>query len=84
LKYRRKIGLPKDAKVKAMRKYERKKAVRGFSVRKRKDCRRFELRLHPTKKCPALYGGLYKTVEDAERIGRMICNDLTITRPSGL
>jgi hypothetical protein len=45
--------------------------IKGFTVRKRKDCNRFELLVHPVRKLgiPIFYGGLYKTRDEAEGAG---------------
>lgn len=48
--------------------------LKGYTVRKKKDCARWELLIHPDRRLglPMTYGGLYRTREEAEREGRRV------------
>lgn len=47
---------------------------KGYTVRQRNDCNRWELIIHPDLRLgiPMTYGGLYKTEEEADREGRRL------------
>lgn len=52
------------------------KTKKGFTVRKRKDCNRFELLIHPVRKLglKQFYGGLFNSQEEAEESGKEAVN----------